>query len=198
MLPPISLEARRESLQQTREAITQGDESIYPSSCLIRNNHNTSVIVQVPGHQAFPALCDSDLAGQGWLVIQRRRDGLVNFYRDWSDYKAGFGSLNGDFFIGLEKLHLLTAFQPFELYVHMENNFGVAKFAKYDEVSIGSESENFHLKVLGSYSGTAGDSLTYHKGQAFSTFDRDNDASKDKHCSQFHLGAWWFKSCLQR
>ncbi|XP_017027346.1 angiopoietin-related protein 7-like [Drosophila kikkawai] len=193
----LDLEARRQSLQQTREAITQGDEGIYPTSCLIRNNHNSSVIVQVPGHPAFAALCDSELAGQGWLVIQRRRDGLVNFYRDWSDYKAGFGSLNGDFFIGLEKLHLLTAYQPFELYVHIENQGGVSKFAKYEEFSIGNESESYHLKVLGSYTGTAGDSLIYHKGQAFSTFDRDNDASREKHCAQYHLGAWWYKSCFE-
>ncbi|KAH8258168.1 hypothetical protein KR038_007206, partial [Drosophila bunnanda] len=114
-------------------------------------------------------------AGQGWLVIQRRRDGLVNFYRDWSDYKEGFGNLNGDFFIGLEKLHVLTQFQPLELYVHMEQQAGEAKFAKYEEFSIGNESENYHLKFLGSYTGTAGDSLRYHKGQPFSTFDRDND-----------------------
>ncbi|XP_020802366.1 fibrinogen-like protein A [Drosophila serrata] len=193
----LDLEARRESLQQTREAITQGDEGIYPTSCLIRNHHNTSVIVQVPGHQAFPALCDSELAGQGWLVIQRRRDGLVNFYRDWSDYKKGFGNLNGDFFIGLEKLHLLTTFQPFELYVHLENQAGVEKFAKYDEFAIGNESENYHLKILGSHSGTAGDSLIYHKGEAFSTFDRDNDAHRKRNCAQYCLGAWWFKSCHQ-
>ncbi|KAH8291415.1 hypothetical protein KR054_011380, partial [Drosophila jambulina] len=114
-------------------------------------------------------------AGLGWLVIQRRRDGLVNFYRDLSDYKAGFGDLNGDFFIGLEKLHLLTSYQPFELYVYIKTLNGVEKFAKYDEFSIGNKSENYQLKVLGSYSGTAGDSLTFHKGQAFSTFDRDND-----------------------
>ncbi|KAH8314527.1 hypothetical protein KR059_011593, partial [Drosophila kikkawai] len=51
---------------------------------------------------------------------------------------------------------------------------------------------------MGSYTGNAGDSLNYHKGQAFSTFDRDNDAIKGKHCAQYYLGAWWYKSCFER
>ncbi|KAH8253039.1 hypothetical protein KR032_003255, partial [Drosophila birchii] len=51
---------------------------------------------------------------------------------------------------------------------------------------------------MGSYTGTAGDSLTYHKGQAFSTFDRDNDDYVERNCAQYYLGAWWFKSCCER
>ncbi|KAH8386032.1 hypothetical protein KR200_008670, partial [Drosophila serrata] len=51
---------------------------------------------------------------------------------------------------------------------------------------------------MGSHSGTAGDSLIYHKGEAFSTFDRDNDAHRKRNCAQYCLGAWWFKSCHQR
>ncbi|XP_041675647.1 fibrinogen C domain-containing protein 1-like [Drosophila eugracilis] len=136
------------------------------------------------------------MAGLGWLVIQRRRDGLVNFYRDWNEYKEGFGNLAGDFFIGLEKLNWLTSYQPFELYIHLEEYYNkVTVFAKYDEFLIGEESENFVLKALGQYSGTAGDSLRTNKGQAFSTFDRKNDEAENKNCAQFHLGGWWYKDC---
>ncbi|KAH8279170.1 hypothetical protein KR026_002920, partial [Drosophila bipectinata] len=160
--------------------------------------HNTTLMVKVPGHAPFPVLCDCELVGLGWTVIQRRRDGLVNFYRDWNDYKNGFGSLGGDFFIGLEKLNLLTKLHPFELYIHMENFKGIKKFAQYDELVIGDESEGFALKFLGSYTGTAGDSLSYHKGHKFSTFDRDNDNLIYQNCAQYHTGAWWYNGCLQR
>jgi len=37
----------------------------------------------------------------------------------------------------------------------------------------------------------AGSSLRWHNGVAFSTYDRDNDGSKD-HCAQFFGGGWWY------
>lgn len=37
-------------------------------------------------------------------VIQRRMDGSVNFYRPWDQYKVGFGSAAGEYWLG-EKLN---------------------------------------------------------------------------------------------
>lgn len=34
-------------------------------------------------------------------VIQRRQDGTVNFYRKWVDYKRGFGSAAGEYWLGM-------------------------------------------------------------------------------------------------
>ena len=42
--------------------------------------------------------------------------------------------------------------------------------------------------------GTAGDSLSYHKGMEFSTNDRDNDGLTG-HCAQNNKGGWWYKNC---
>jgi hypothetical protein len=41
-------------------------------------------------------------------VVQNRYEGTVDFYRDWHDYKHGFGNIGGEFWLGLEKLHTLT------------------------------------------------------------------------------------------
>ena len=45
-------------------------------------------------------------------------------------------------------------------------------------------------------SGTAGDSLSYHRNMAFSTKDRDNDDSSTN-CAAKYGSAWWYKSCVR-
>ena len=45
------------------------------------------------------------------------------------------------------------------------------------------------------FAGTAGDSLSYHRGLAFSTKDRDNDPHSSN-CASVFKGAWWFGSCV--
>ena len=60
------------------------------------------------GTGLFSTYCDMQSDGGGWTVIQRRRDGSVNFYRNWKDYVMGFGDLNGEYWLGLEKIHLET------------------------------------------------------------------------------------------
>ncbi|GFR63755.1 ficolin 1 [Elysia marginata] len=42
-------------------------------------------------------LCDTKSDGWGWIVIQRRFDGEVNFNRSWAAYREGFGSPESEF-----------------------------------------------------------------------------------------------------
>lgn len=60
-----------------------------------------------------------ETAGGGWTIIQRRKSGLVSFYQDWRQYKQGFGSIRGDFWLGNEHIHRLTR-QPTRLRVELE------------------------------------------------------------------------------
>nr|XP_034327996.1 ryncolin-1-like isoform X2 [Crassostrea gigas] len=132
--------------------------------------------------------CDMTTGGGGWTVIQRRMDGSVNFYRSWQTYKDGFGKLQGEYWLGNEGVHLLTAKTKQELRVDLQKFSGEKAYAKYSRFTVGSESEKYKLSV-GGYSGTAGDSLAYHNGMKFSTRDQDNDLW-NKHCSVEHQGGW--------
>lgn len=141
---------------------------------------------------------DNYCFGNNWTLIQRRSDGSENFYRDWNDYKQGFGKISNEFFMGLEQLHSLTSAQPHELLIVMQDFDNSKRYAKYDLFEIGSESEQYVLKSLGKYSGNAGDSLTYHKGSKFSTKAKDNDDHPDFNCAEKFRSAWWFKACHER
>ena len=139
-----------------------------------------------------PLLCDMTTHNGGWIVIQRRHDGEVDFYRTWNNYKNGFGTFASDFWLGNEKIHAITSTGRYELRVDLKYN-GQSKYARYDRFSIADESNNYKLTV-GSYSGTAGDSLTHHNGYPFTTKDRDND-NIGPNCAVLYTGAWWYYSC---
>ena len=145
------------------------------------------------GKGSFNVYCDMRTDGGGWTVFQRRQDDSVDFYRGWNDYKSGFGQLAAEFWLGNDKIHRLTAARPSSLRVELEDWNGVRVFAKYSKFKIGVEQVQYRLEV-GSYSGTAGESLTYHNNMAFSTKDRDNDGGS-RNCAVSLTGAWWYKDC---
>uniref|UniRef100_A0A1Y9H261 Fibrinogen C-terminal domain-containing protein n=1 Tax=Anopheles dirus TaxID=7168 RepID=A0A1Y9H261_9DIPT len=143
----------------------------------------------------YYAYCDMAYDGGGWLVFQRRFNGQVDFFRTWSAYQSGFGDMkSGEFWWGLNNLYRVTNLAPHELLVVLEDFDGKTVTAKYTAFAIGDEADLYRLSVLGTYSGTAGDSLFRHLGMAFTTTDKDNDIYT-LNCAQQNTGAWWYASC---
>lgn len=148
--------------------------------------------IELPGQSPFPVYCDStQLAGPGWTVIQRRQDGRENFNRNWADYKNGFGDFNGEYWMGLEKLHLITSSRRYELYVYLQNFKGQERYAKYNNFVIGSEYEGYELKSVGVFQGNAGNALRFHEKAKFSTPDRNNELAA-RTCAWRLDSGWWF------
>lgn len=125
--------------------------------------------------ETFRVVCDGLTQNGGWTIILRRQDGSVSFNRKWNIYKRGFGDLDGEFFLGLEKIHALTAEKSQELLVVVKNFAGVVYQQTYEKFAIGDESESYMLNTLGASNATAKDMLRRHHGMLFSTRNRDND-----------------------
>ncbi|XP_053197009.1 microfibril-associated glycoprotein 4-like [Scomber japonicus] len=174
---------------------------VLPLDCSdIHNNDNSQLsgvytIYPIGATSAVQVYCDMDSDGGGWTVFQRRMDGSVNFYRPWDHYKKGFGSAAGEYWLGLESLFHLTLRKKFELRVDMEDFSGNKVFARYSSFSIDPESHGYRLHVSGFTDGGAGDSLSHHNGQKFSTFDKDQDTQSSVNCARRHLGAYWYSNC---
>nr|XP_029722967.1 angiopoietin-1-like isoform X2 [Aedes albopictus] len=145
--------------------------------------------------EPFVGYCEQNKFGGGWLVIQHRFNGSVDFYRGWKDYRNGFGTIDGEFWLGLETLHRLTKDKQFTLVIEIKTFNGSYAYAMYDRFEIGSEAEGYSLKRLGSYSGSASDGLSYSEGMKFTTWDSDNDQATDYNCAIDRQGAWWYRKC---
>ncbi|XP_017556974.1 angiopoietin-related protein 6 [Pygocentrus nattereri] len=144
-------------------------------------------------NRLLQAWCEHGRAQGGWTVIQRRQDGSVNFFRNWEQYKQGFGNLDGEYWLGLEHLYWLTSQASYKLRVVMEDWQGRQVFAEYDNFRVEPESDWYRLR-LGSYQGNAGDSLSWHSNKAFTTLDRDKDAYSGN-CAHYQKGGWWYHMC---
>nr|XP_048678721.1 tenascin isoform X3 [Caretta caretta] len=170
----------------------------YPKDCsqVLLNGESTSGLytVYMNGNksQSVEVYCDMTSDGGGWIVFLRRHNGKEDFYRNWRTYTAGFGDPKDEFWIGLETLHKITSQGQYELRVDLRDK-GETAYALYDRFSVGDSKTRYRLKVDG-YSGTAGDSMTYHNGRSFSTFDKDNDAAITN-CALSYKGAFWYKNC---
>lgn len=129
----------------------------------------------------------------GWTVIQQRFNGSVDFQRNWTDYAKGFGNADSEYWFGNYLVHLLTAHENYSLNVVMVDSDENTWTATYDDFSVSLPEDKYTLHVEG-YSGNATDSLGYLSGMAFSTRDRDNDASSTN-CAFFYQSGWWYKHC---
>ncbi|KAG5898833.1 hypothetical protein JTB14_018793 [Gonioctena quinquepunctata] len=142
------------------------------------------------------AFCDMVIRGGGWTHIHKRFDGSVDFFLGWREYKFGFGDLNGEFWLGLENIHLLTGSDRNELLVELVARDNTYAYAIYQEFRIGSEADGYPLEGLAGFSGDAGDSLKYHVGMKFTTKDVDQDNYEGHNCADFARGGYWYNNCF--
>ena len=200
-LPPML-----DRLTEISNAMQKPPVVVEPSgmdcSDLFQQGHNVSGIYKIGSHdpriaphehKPFYAYCDMESDGGGWTVFQRRFEGTTDFYRGLDAYIEGFGHLNSDHWLGLERIYHLAALANYELRVDLEAFDGVRRYAKYDMFRLSDKIDNFMLHISG-YSGDAGDALAIHHHQEFTTKDADHD-NYDGNCANHCHGAWWYNNC---
>ncbi|XP_076826071.1 microfibril-associated glycoprotein 4-like [Clavelina lepadiformis] len=174
----------RNRMNRLEEVLTQ------PTSCWTSFKHGRQTL-----HSGPEVFCSG-----GWTVFQRRFDGSQDFQQNWNAYKLGFGDLDGEFWLGLEKIYQLTKQKGCKLRIDLWGHDGDHAFAQYSDFSIEGEEDKYRLHVDG-YSGTAGDSIVGSSdsldNMRFSTYDQDHDNWSESCSSDVYgpRGGWWFNTC---
>ncbi|XP_073697784.1 microfibril-associated glycoprotein 4-like isoform X2 [Garra rufa] len=130
----------------------------------------------------------------GWTVIQRRMDGSIDFYLPWSKFKKGFGTVLGEYWLGLGIMYQMTRNRKYMLRVDPEDFAGKKGFAMHSSFSLVPEAGGYKLQVSGFKDGGAGDSMTFHSAKKFITLDKDQDLN-GTNCAKPFLGAFWYNAC---
>jgi len=166
---------------------------------------NLSTEIAVPTQSDVPVM-----SVFGWIIIQQRLGWSFNWNRNWDGYRNGFGSIDADFWLGLQQMHLLTSSQPYRLRFELQQRTTDLWYsAEYWSFKIGDgPTDKFRIDLAG-YSGDAGDTfeyegdhnnngyygMYYNNGMKFSTHNYDNDLFDDN-CAAVRLGGWWHKACF--
>lgn len=146
--------------------------------------------LDIAGIPSYKVPCCHD-----WIVILYRDSDVLDFNRTWDEYKKGFGSFDGNFFIGLENLHELTKGGKYRLRYEIQTKSGSWYYGEYRRCVVDDE-ENLYAIHLDGYAGDAGD-MSYENGNSFTTVDRDNDKSTYSNCAKIGGGGWWYNACYQ-
>ncbi|XP_033763493.1 angiopoietin-related protein 7-like [Pecten maximus] len=185
----------KEQLDADISTATMYFSKVVVSSCRDMPHMYPSGIypITTPEKNSLFLYCDMNTAGGPWTVIHRRTKGDVDFYSEWADYKRGFGTLHGDFWIGNDNLHLLTN-TPRKLRVELQAWDGTWGYAEYTNFRVADETENYKLLVNGFSGNVSYNPMDISNGSPFSTKDKDNDESS-LHCAVSLKSGWWHKGC---
>ena len=152
---------------------------------------------------AAEGYCDAATDGGGWLVVQRRQDGSVDFNRGWVEYEEGFGSLTGELWYCLRPLHCLTNQGQWRLHIDFTFTNGTKSYMSYNSFSVGPANSQYQLSISGFTGITNEDPFkTYNiNGMKFTTKDRDNDRAGGN-CAIISgwgkdAGGWWYNNCAR-
>jgi hypothetical protein len=204
MVSPLSLVLGHYRLNPRLETLPRDCSHLGEEVVNINKPQSGVYLVDPDGRGAFDVFCRFR-KGKGYTIFQRRMNGEENFNRTWTEYALGFGDLDGEHWLGLERVHRLTqnAFRCnlSELHVTLRGFTGETFMATYHYFKVLGENQNYRVFTSG-YKGNAGDSFIKDKGNRwtsnemqFTTCDKDNDKDQKHNCALRYGGGWWYNKC---
>lgn len=185
-------EEKRQVIQQKKQLINELSKTQcrQPNSCdstlFVPGQHIVSIDPD-DGLGPISVLCDGEKRGEIWTVFQKRFNGSVDFYRNFSDYENGFGSLDGEFWLGLKHIRRLL------LQNENKNKLRVEFTEMATEVN---HTKNYHSFSLGPPPGykllaigfdDLGYGMSFNSGYNFSTPDQGVPR-----LAVLNRAGWWF------
>ena len=144
----------------------------------------------------FVVYCDLTTNGGGWTVIQRRHDLKVSFARNSEHYREGFGEIDGEFWLGNEKIHRLGQGQL--LFKLLNENLDWT-YDLYNNVFLDDSSTDFTLTakdhsgfmIPNGILGTSETAISFHDRTSLPNCmgDRDGGWWIDSQCTQTNLNS---------
>ncbi|XP_013419011.2 angiopoietin-related protein 2-like [Lingula anatina] len=137
---------------------------------------------------------------QGWTVLMRRTSDELNFTREWTEFRNGFGDVAGDHWLGLEAFHHLTNQGNYSLMTEVRDVLTDTYFS-HVLVNFTVEPEETHYTLghfpQGEGNLSNGEPWLSIQGMKFSTYESDNDLINNHNCAESYAGGWWYNSCSE-
>ena len=118
------------------------------------------------------------------------------FQKNWNSYKIGFNDNNGNYWMGLDNMNIITNNQNFNLYIELHSIHKNISNITYSSFKVDSEINKYKLTLGPKVDGNLGDFYWGHTGNNFTTIDQDNDSFGAGSCSSSYVGGWWFGACF--
>lgn len=171
-----------------------------PSSCedlYVDRVNCDGVYVILFKDEASRVYCEIEDGGGSTVFMRRGQFNdypLSSFKQNWHAYQKGFGNIDADFWLGLDKLHQLTRNRNQMLEINLETFDGEQLTLRYNQFFVDDEANNYRLTVAEpTLNANYADLFLQHSGRPFVTSDRN-----DKHnCARKFEAGWWFMDVPQ-
>lgn len=121
-----------------------------------KNSDRLKSLYEVNLMHGISIYCDFSDKLSSWIVLMRRFSTYKNLdfnEKSLEKYKKGFGDLNGNFWLGLENMHILTKSNPYRkvtLWITLINRRNEVKIETLEDFSIGDSKSNYAIQGHGS------------------------------------------------